>query len=165
MFGTIFIHKVILEITAWLSIKWFRFTNIDILEGIFQICTFFKFTIDVFRIFLKFQTAFFCWRCWFLWKNLIIFFTLYLSHFTTLQQELNEDLVFLNHFLRVTLIGCFLELLEWGDGGLAPACGVLGNIKAEFDGLFILKSCFTSKKQKIMTKQKSNSPTPLYIQF
>lgn len=72
-------------------------------------------------------------------KNLIVFFILYLRHLTTLQQELNEDLAFLNHSLSVALTACLPELLKWGDGGLAQACGVLGKITAESDVLSISK--------------------------
>lgn len=40
-----FSFTVIVEITARPSIKWFKFTCVDILEGIFQIYSFFKFTM------------------------------------------------------------------------------------------------------------------------
>lgn len=81
LFGKIPTHNIIFEMTARPSIKWFRFTCIDTLESIFQICTFFKFTVYVFKIFLKFQTVFFCWRCRFLWKGLMVFFILYFKTF------------------------------------------------------------------------------------
>lgn len=43
--GRILIHKIILETSAWPSIQWFRFTCIDILKSIFQMCIFFYLTM------------------------------------------------------------------------------------------------------------------------
>lgn len=80
--------------------------NIDILEGIFQICTFFKFTIHVFKFFVKFQTVFLLLKVLILWKSLIIFLTLYFKPFYHTVTGIKwRSVVFLNRSLRVALIG------------------------------------------------------------
>ena len=63
----------------------------------------------MFNTFSKFQTVFFV-EDGFSEKVLFSSFST-LRCFTTLEQELNEDLVFLSCSLSVALIGCFLELL------------------------------------------------------
>ena len=54
-------------------------------------------------------------------------------------------------FFTFALIGCFLELVWWGDNRLSLACGVLGKITAESP------RCSTLKMKLWFTSRKGNS--------
>lgn len=146
---------------AWSNIKWFRFTSIDALGSIFQICNFFRFSVYVFKIFLKFQTLFFCWMCWFLWKCLIIFFIPYFKLFYILI-EIKWRFCFPWSFslfsLNLALRKCFLQLLVWSGCGLSQGCRMLHKITAQSDGLSTLKmkSWFTSSKGSFLKDSTAN---------